>query len=252
MKKTIIALSFVFLVSPFVTQASIDKNLYYGLKNDAQVIELQEFLIDTYQPIGITPTGNFFSLTLKLVKKFQADNGLPTTGFVGTLTRAEINKKLAMGLAESEEELAKEPVATPSVIPTIPTVPTPTIPTIIPSYGSSTPESNPLIGITTPTLKQFSNKNISFVNGSLLETGIYIVLQNEDKSPYSSEGLQSSITLSNDNQVISINTPSAFVNGYQLHFLSSDIIKGTTYNYTLNFKNKDYSGIATGIWTAYR
>lgn len=240
MKKIIIALALFAL--PLVTHASIDKNLYYGLKNDAQVVELQEFLIDNGYLSG-SATGNFFSLTLKGVKKFQADNGLPSTGFVGTLTRAEINKRLALGLAESEEELAKEPTPLPFIPSVVPTITTP-------SYGSSVPES-PVIP-TVPTLKQFSNKNVSFVNGSLLETGIYIVLQNEDKSPYSSEGLQSSITLSNDNQTISINTPSAFVNGYQLHFLSSDIMKGATYNYTLNFKNKDYSGIATGIWTAYR
>lgn len=134
MKKYIIALALFAL--PFVTQASIDKNLYYGLKNDAQVIELQEFLIDNSYLSG-SATGNFFSLTLKGIKKFQADNGLPTTGFVGVLTRAEINKKLAMGLAESEEELAKEPVTTPtpSVMPTVPTVPIPTIPV----YSSPSP-----------------------------------------------------------------------------------------------------------------
>ena len=38
-------------------------------------------------------TGIYGPLTTEAVKKFQADNGLPTTGFVGPLTRAKLEEK---------------------------------------------------------------------------------------------------------------------------------------------------------------
>lgn len=116
--KKIIALSLALLVLPMVAFASIDTNLYYGVKNQSQVRELQEFLIDKGILTG-EATGNFYSLTLKAVKKYQELQGLPQTGYVGTMTRGAINQELADLLKDTDSELAQEPVVEP-VQPTQP------------------------------------------------------------------------------------------------------------------------------------
>lgn len=84
----------------------ITQNLYFGLQNDPQVMCLQEFLKNQGQaiyPEGIV-NGNFFSLTLGAVIRFQekyaseilAPLGLEKgTGFVGASTRAKINSLLS-------------------------------------------------------------------------------------------------------------------------------------------------------------
>lgn len=69
---------------------SFTRNLYYGLRNNSDVKLLQEVLIKEKVYAGPV-TGNFFSLTLKGVKNFQAKYGIPTTGFVGFLTRGQLN-----------------------------------------------------------------------------------------------------------------------------------------------------------------
>jgi hypothetical protein len=85
---------------------SINKNLYYGMKNDATVECLQEFLKNQgsqIYPEGLV-TGNFLSLTQRAVIRFQekysseilAPLGLQKgTGFVGSMTRAKINQILS-------------------------------------------------------------------------------------------------------------------------------------------------------------
>jgi peptidoglycan hydrolase-like protein with peptidoglycan-binding domain len=84
----------------------IERNLYFGLKNDAQVRCLQEFLRlqgPEIYPEGLV-TGNFLYLTKKAVIRFQekyaneilAPWGLKKgTGFVGPTTRAKINQLLS-------------------------------------------------------------------------------------------------------------------------------------------------------------
>ena len=85
-----------------VSCSQITKNLYYGLTNNEQVKCLQEFLKeqgpDIY-PQGLV-TGNFLGLTKQAVIRFQEKYasqiltplGLTHgTGFVGSLTRKEIN-----------------------------------------------------------------------------------------------------------------------------------------------------------------
>jgi len=72
MKKFIFA-SFLILI-PSLTFASISENLYYGLQGNSEVTELQEFLADQGY-LAHEPTGNFFSLTLSAVKKFQKMKG---------------------------------------------------------------------------------------------------------------------------------------------------------------------------------
>lgn len=113
--KKIIILGLILI--PSITFASIDTNLKYGSKGQG-VIELQEFLIDSGFLMG-QATGNFYSLTLKAVKAFQTAKGLPSTGFVGQLTRAEINKALEADTASStqaeiqEVPVVVQPVQTP-------------------------------------------------------------------------------------------------------------------------------------------
>lgn len=97
MKKLIIILS---LIVAFPVSASFDKNLYYGMLSDSNISELQEFLND--QGFSVPITGNFFSLTLKAVKNFQAANGISQTGYFGSLSRAKANELLSLN--ESEQE----------------------------------------------------------------------------------------------------------------------------------------------------
>jgi len=72
----------------FVTQETpqfkFTRDLYFGLKHPDN-IELQKRL-------GVSPTDrNFGYKTLGAVLKYQKDNGLPVTGYVGLKTRAKLN-----------------------------------------------------------------------------------------------------------------------------------------------------------------
>lgn len=96
------------LFVPLLAGASFDKNLYYGLQKDVQVKELQEFLAD--QGLYSGPiTGNYFSLTLSAVKKFQTANSIsPVSGYFGPKSRTVANTILAQGTAESDVESAQD------------------------------------------------------------------------------------------------------------------------------------------------
>jgi len=106
MKKYII-LSLLF---PLIASASFDHDLFYGLRQDPQVTELQEFL--TTQGVYTGPiTGNFFSLTQKAVKDFQTANLIFSTGYFGPLTRAKTNSLLSAVTDESGASIS--PAITP-------------------------------------------------------------------------------------------------------------------------------------------
>lgn len=92
MKKAFIF--FIFLLLPVFASASIDQNLYYGMAGNSSVKELQNFLISKGFLTG-SATGNFYSLTLNAVKKYQASKNINTTGYVGQLTRQAINAELS-------------------------------------------------------------------------------------------------------------------------------------------------------------
>ena len=136
--KKIIATIIGLAILPSMAFASIDSNLKYGMSGQ-QVSELQEFLVSKGF-LQVQPTGNFYSLTLGAVKAFQTANGIPSTGYVGTLTRAEINNELTVDVASSTQAEIQEvgtttpivvnqpitPISTPIVTDTTP-APLPTI-----------------------------------------------------------------------------------------------------------------------------
>ena len=66
-------------------------NLRFGMQGHA-VAELQKELSTHGLLSVVAPTGWFGPLTLKAVKTFQKQNEIPTTGFVGPLTRTSLNQ----------------------------------------------------------------------------------------------------------------------------------------------------------------
>lgn len=84
-----------FLLMPCHSFAAIEKNLYYGLTSNNDVKELQQFLISKNLLSG-NATGNYFSLTVGAVKKYQASKNISTTGYLGPLTRQAINSELLL------------------------------------------------------------------------------------------------------------------------------------------------------------
>ncbi len=81
------------LLFPFSSFASFDKDLFYGMRDDQQISELQEFLAAEDLYFGLI-TGNFYSLTLQAVKNFQERENIAKTGYFGPLTRARANQIL--------------------------------------------------------------------------------------------------------------------------------------------------------------
>src|SRR6185436_3803525 len=55
-----------------------------------QVVDLQHFLTDMYQPPTNIMIGYFGIRTRTYVRQFQSEQSLPVTGFVGPLTRSAI------------------------------------------------------------------------------------------------------------------------------------------------------------------
>ncbi|MDP3947527.1 MAG: peptidoglycan-binding domain-containing protein, partial [bacterium] len=73
---------------------SFDRDLYFRMRDDSGVADLQEFL--TIRGLYNGPAnGNFFILTLEAVKKFQKEQGINPTGYFGPKTRAAANKLLS-------------------------------------------------------------------------------------------------------------------------------------------------------------
>lgn len=69
------------------------RNLFLGLREDPDVLRLQEFLRKDGFFTYPESTGNFFTATQKAVIQFQKTHSItPATGYVGTLTRTKINE----------------------------------------------------------------------------------------------------------------------------------------------------------------
>lgn len=98
MKKYLIILSITFfgIVSSVGAQgASFLNDLSLGVTGN-DVVTLQSWLISNGYDIpairsGMANKGYFGAQTKVAVMKYQADNGVPTTGFVGPMTRAKLN-----------------------------------------------------------------------------------------------------------------------------------------------------------------
>ncbi|MBI2121764.1 MAG: peptidoglycan-binding protein [Candidatus Sungbacteria bacterium] len=107
MEKSKVILILLLAVAPlFVFAAGFERDLYYGMSNDSDVIRLQEFLRNENVYSGPI-TGNFLVLTREGVKVFQEREKItPPAGYFGPKTRARAN-----------EMLVKQPVAPVSSIP---------------------------------------------------------------------------------------------------------------------------------------
>ena len=94
------------------------QNLYYGLRNNSQVSQLQEFLTSQNLYSGPT-TGNFYFLTLGAVKAFQAQQGIsPAAGYFGPMTMAAANKIADAEVGASNAQAINETgTSTPSLTP---------------------------------------------------------------------------------------------------------------------------------------
>lgn len=118
------------LFVPFFASAqtvAFGTNLSYG-STGADVIALQEFLTD--QQVYTGPiSGNFYSLTLAAVKRFQKAEGIsPVSGYVGPITRGTINTLI---VAPDSEEDATTSTPVDLSTTTVPVIPTYTPPQII-------------------------------------------------------------------------------------------------------------------------
>lgn len=89
---TTISVPTITKTEPTKTTLSLLSSIFgIGSNNKSDVLTLQTFLsqhgyLDSKDVVGI-----FGPKTVEAVKKFQNDNNLPMTGFVGTLTREKIN-----------------------------------------------------------------------------------------------------------------------------------------------------------------
>lgn len=74
--------------------SSISSNITYGQQRSDDVLKLQAYLKQKGY-LSVSPTGNFGRKTLEAVRKFQAANDLPSSGFVGPRTIAKIKYLLS-------------------------------------------------------------------------------------------------------------------------------------------------------------
>ena len=100
LKKSVgINIFFFLLVTNLAIAADyqFDKNLYFGLRNDTDVVKLQD-LLRKFGHFGLkTSSGNYFNMTVEAVRKFQIANNIkPASGFFGPLTRQVANRQTNM------------------------------------------------------------------------------------------------------------------------------------------------------------
>lgn len=103
----------LFLV-PCVSFAAFNTNLKYGSSGPG-VREMQEFLVSQGN-CNITPSGNFFALTLKCVKDFQTNQGIiPASGFWGPLTRSKAVSLIDVSASDADEQTQTGAIASPVI-----------------------------------------------------------------------------------------------------------------------------------------
>lgn len=89
MKKLLVVLAGVLSLVLVSTVHAAD--LKYGMKNNDDVKQMQQFLKDQGKYTGDV-TGNFYSVTLAAVKKFQKTNGLKVTGVWNQVAQDKMNE----------------------------------------------------------------------------------------------------------------------------------------------------------------
>lgn len=100
---------FLILLPQIVLAQVFTRDLYFGLRNDSDVARLQDFLREQNFFSYPVSTGNFFTVTLESVKKFQrAQKVKPPMGYFGPLSRVKANAILA---SKPPVDVAIPPVA---------------------------------------------------------------------------------------------------------------------------------------------
>jgi peptidoglycan hydrolase-like protein with peptidoglycan-binding domain len=105
-------LAILLIIIPAISMASIDTNLSFGSRGQA-VTDLQNLLISKGFLNG-QASGGFYSLTKQAVVAYQASLGLPTTGFVGPITRQKINSGLSSQSVTSAQTVSNPTVVSPT------------------------------------------------------------------------------------------------------------------------------------------
>lgn len=92
----------LFLLLPAIASAEFNRDLYFGMRGNPDVVRLQEFLRAQGYFTYPQSTGNYFTATLQAVKKFQQAEGVPALGgYFGPQSRAIANRILG----EDKEKL---------------------------------------------------------------------------------------------------------------------------------------------------
>jgi peptidoglycan hydrolase-like protein with peptidoglycan-binding domain len=167
-----VSISFSGFIAKIDAQESFNRDLYFGMRGDPDVMKLQQFLAQHGEYSGPI-TGNFFSLTREAVKKFQAaQNIIPATGYFGPLARAQANE-IPGGLQAQISDLLRQVAAlqkqlqasqaSPAVPP--PASPTPApIPTPVPPPVVTVGPAITMSGVTAAGLGPTSNRGKTTVD----------------------------------------------------------------------------------------
>lgn len=92
----IFAIIAVIALFPLFVSAQFTRDLYFGMRANADVARLQEFLRGQGFFLYPISTGNYFTATLDAVRKFQKAHGIaPIGGYFGSQSRAAANRLLA-------------------------------------------------------------------------------------------------------------------------------------------------------------
>lgn len=84
------------ILLPLTASAQFSRDLYFGMRNNVDVVRLQEFLRGQGFFTYPGSTGNYFTVTLDAVRKFQKAHGIsPIGGYFGPQSRAAANRLLA-------------------------------------------------------------------------------------------------------------------------------------------------------------
>lgn len=87
---------------PTIASAQFTRDIYFGMRNSADVVRLQEFLRGQGHFTYPVSTGNYFTVTLEAVRSFQKANGVsPIGGYFGPKSRALVNQLISKSAASA-------------------------------------------------------------------------------------------------------------------------------------------------------